>query len=587
MSTYIGLCCSAHDSAIAIIDKTGKIVFAEAGERSLQIKRALNCIPDHYPFISKLTNKYVDLSSDVLISKNWSSNHQRNIKMAKIGIDIIKPILFLSPLAEITRKYEFMLSLQNHMFSFSGQNLKRVLEQKKEGYILIKERNFDHHLCHASAGFYSSPFSNADIAVIDGYGEMTSTAFFSANDNKLKKIKSIPDSKNSLGFFYSYLCKACGFDPDMGEEWKVMGLAPYGRLNPKLYESLSKLLPVKKGAFTKPYLTFDIADYDRLISESLQNDEIKPEDIAFTGQKIFEDKMFLCLNELHAQTNSKNLVLVGGAALNSSCNGKIIQNTAYQNFFVYNAPGDDGTAVGAAILAFLSENHVSKLQRNLLSSPYLGNTISKNKLQKLTKNTPYNYDLKSNSEVILALLISRGYIVGLVRGKSEFGPRSLGHRSILADPRDSKIKDVINKKLKYRENFRPFAPSILHEYGPQIFENYEYSPYMERTLKIRQEFQKKIPGVTHINGTGRLQSVTRENSPDYYKLIQEFYKITGIPVLLNTSFNVAGKPIINDVDDICAALYTTGLDAILIENILLTKKPIQNYLDEKFNCDLL
>lgn len=589
MSTYIGLCCSAHDSAVAIIDKTGKVIFAEASERNLQLKRALNCIPDNYPFISKLINDHVDKTEDVVISKNWSSSHQNNIRMARLGLNIIKPVLDLTRLSGITKKYDFMLDLQNHMFSFSGKNLKRELEQEDGIKISLKERNFDHHLCHAAAGFYSSPFSSSDIAVIDGYGEMTSTAFYSATNNRLKKIKGIPKSKNSLGFFYSFLCKACGFDPDMGEEWKVMGLAPYGKLIPDLYNSLSKLIPIKKGAFAKPYLTFDIAHYDRLIAKALRllkNSEIKPSDVAHTGQKLFEDKMFNCLNQLHTHTGSMNLVLVGGCALNSSCNGKITQNTAYENVYVHNAPGDDGTAVGAAILAFIGENSISMLQRDALSTPYLGSKISKIKLQKFRENSPNSYNLKTNSEKVLAILISKGYIVGLVHGKSEFGPRALGHRSILADPRNPDIKDIINRKLKFREAFRPFAPSILHEHGPQIFENYQFSPYMERTLKIHKEYRKKIPGVTHVNGTGRLQSVTKENNPQFYKLLQEFYLITDIPVLLNTSFNVAGKPIVNDVEDICAALYTTDLDAVLTEDILLTKKPIQNYFDEESDYNI-
>jgi carbamoyltransferase len=267
-------------------------------------------------------------------------------------------------------------------------------------------------------------------------------------------------------------------------------------------------------------------------------------------------------------------VLVGGCALNSACNGKIKERTGYENVYVYNAPGDDGTAVGAAILAFLQDHAAEAINRESLFCPYKGSFIDSRSLQKAIDNTPYHYDLGNNRYKIAAKLISTGHVIGWVQGQAEFGPRALGNRSILADPRNAAIKDIINKTLKYRESFRPFAPSVLETFGPEIFEDYQSSWYMDKTLKIKEAWQQRIQGVTHVNGTGRLQSVHQDINPGFFELISEFHKLTGVPVLLNTSFNLAGKPIVHSVNDIVASLYTSGLHAVIIEGHLFTKQPV-------------
>lgn len=542
-------------------------------------------IADPYPFISGLIKQYTSADSRLNIARTWSRGHHRNIRLARAGMSALFPLMRLYPLGRLLAdRYDYMLKLQTHAFSFSGQNLIREWKEKNTKENIrhkpdkwLRENYFDHHLCHAAAAAYSSPFEEAVVAVIDGYGQMTSTAFYHFSNGTLRHLKAIKKSKNSLGFFYSFLCAACGFNPDLGEEWKVMGLAPYGSLIPELYDKLATLIPMKNGRFVNPGIFFDIALYDRLISRAVSGGShpYQTKDIACTGQKVFEDKMMECLGYVHGMGRSGNLVLAGGCALNSSCNGKIAERTPFRNVYVYNAPGDDGTAVGAAILSYLTVNPLASLNRKSLLSPYKGSHIEKNALHKAVKNTPFCYFLGEKKYRVAAQLLSEGNIIGWVQGRAEFGPRALGNRSILADPRREDIKDIINEKLKYRESFRPFAPSILEEYGAEIFENYQTSYYMDKTLTIKACYRQKIPGVTHVNGTGRLQSVNKELNPPFYSLLSEFRKLTGIPVLLNTSFNLSGKPIVHNIDDIMASLYTSGLSAVVVEDYLFTKVPFR------------
>ncbi len=327
---HFGLCCSAHDPAIAIVSDDGELLFAEAAERNLQYKRGLNMVADPVPFISRLMQEYIAPDARLNIARTWSKGHHRNIRLAMSGMRLLHPMLRRVPsLRLLTDRYDYMLKLQSHSFAFSGQNLLREWKEKygtqDRRIPQPKEKYFNHHLCHAAAAAYASPFENALVAIIDGYGELTSTAFYRFDKEGLHPITSIKKSRNSLGFFYSFLCAACGFDPDLGEEWKVMGLAPYGRLLPDLYDRLSSLIPVKNGRFATPGRFFDIALYDRLMHRAISEGRLAYEvqDIACTGQRLFEDKMMECLTSLHKLESSNNLVLAGGCALNSSFNGKI------------------------------------------------------------------------------------------------------------------------------------------------------------------------------------------------------------------------------------------------------------------------
>jgi carbamoyltransferase len=274
--------------------------------------------------------------------------------------------------------------------------------------------------------------------------------------------------------------------------------------------------------------------------------------------------------ETRALVPSSNLILSGGCALNSSYNGKIVGNSGFANLHVPSAPADDGNALGAALLAFREDNPHAPPAAGL-ASPYLGSTVSSVVLERMR---PHEKRLRRVGEAIVpetAKRLAAGKLVGWVQGRAEFGPRALGNRSILADPRPADAKDIINAKVKYREAFRPFAPSILADRAAEWFDNVQASPFMERTLAWKESVRDKVPAVVHADGTGRLQTVTPTLNPRYHALITEFDRLTGVPVLLNTSFNVMGKPILHSAEDAILMFYTTGLDVLVIDDWMLEK----------------
>jgi carbamoyltransferase len=300
--------------------------------------------------------------------------------------------------------------------------------------------------------------------------------------------------------------------------------------------------------------------------------ECDPADLALAGQRVFEEAVEQLLCNLHARGMSDNLVLTGGCALNSSCNGKLLERTPFQSLYVFCAPGDDGNAMGAALLAF-RRDHPDWRPVPGVRSPYLGSRIPPAALARLRELGRVPAIPLTPDEVArrTAELLAEGRLVGWCQGAAEFGPRALGNRSILADPRSAEVKNRLNERVKFREEFRPFAPSILHEFGPDYFENYQESPYMERTLRFRKEVVGRVPGVVHVDGTGRLQTVKREWNAAFHDLIREFHRLTGVPILLNTSFNVMGKPIVHSLEDAVAVFFTSGLDALVVEDLIIIK----------------
>jgi carbamoyltransferase len=295
-------------------------------------------------------------------------------------------------------------------------------------------------------------------------------------------------------------------------------------------------------------------------------------DLAFTTQYFYSEVMDALLSSFHAMGVSENLVLVGGCALNSSYNGQIVGRTGFKRLHVPSAPADDGNALGAALLAY-RRDHPGEKPAATLRSPYLGSTISKRTLDNLVAfggiaGMRYLPDALHEDA---ARLLADGKILGWIQGRAEFGPRALGNRSILADPRRESMKDAINSRVKFREDFRPFAPSILDEHGDDYFEAYQFSPYMERVLTVKEGARKKVPGIVHVDGTARLHSVRRDSNERFYDLIRAFYDRTGVPMLLNTSLNVMGKPIIHSLEDALGLFYTTGLDALVVEDYMIQK----------------
>jgi carbamoyltransferase len=295
-------------------------------------------------------------------------------------------------------------------------------------------------------------------------------------------------------------------------------------------------------------------------------------DLAYTTQLFYAESMTQLLRNFCALGISENLVLGGGCALNSSYNGQIVGTTGFKQLHVPSAPADDGNALGAAWLAYYRD-HPDRKPKAAVQSPYLGSTLSERTLANLIEfgRLQKARHLPGTLAQETARLLADGKLIGWVQGRAEFGPRALGNRSILADPRPVDMKDRINSRVKFREEFRPFAPAILDEFGAQYFENYQVSPYMERTLAFKESAREKVPAIVHVNRTGRLQTVRREWNPRFYDLIRAFYELTGVPMLLNTSFNIMGKPIIHSLEDAVGLFYTTGLDALVIEDYLIEK----------------
>lgn len=356
-----------------------------------------------------------------------------------------------------------------------------------------------------------------------------------------------------------------------------MGLAPYGKYNENIYKVLKGILKVEGNRFVRQKLS-PLAVYDDLfaLQNSQNKSDIKPADIAYNGQLVFCELMAEILTQLHGRNISENLVLSGGCALNSACNGLLLEMTPFKNLHVYSAPGDEGNSIGAALMAYYQDNPPVKSPASLMT-PYLGSQMNQEVIEYCQKFSGLKHKVLKGPALYerVAQLLSEGNVIGWVQGRAEFGPRALGNRSILADPRTAAMKDTLNARVKFREEFRPFAPSILHEHGAEYFENYQLSPYMERTLKFKEAVLDKVPAVVHEDNTGRLQSVTRENNEKYYDLIAAFYKITGVPVLLNTSFNVMGKPIIHSVEDALSVFFTSGLDVLVIEDMVFEKADLQ------------
>lgn len=579
---YVGMANSFHDSALAIVDSAGEIVFAEATERYLQYKRTIGVASDVYVRAADLISRYCDPEAELVIASSWSDETKAIMRgnLEKVGetADHYRHLLgdVPAPLCRQLTRQRFYFRSQLSMLDQPGHLLEYELGQTDRWqHTAIARRGFEHHLTHAAAGCYSSPFDEALCAVLDGFGERSSFACFRYENGKLAPIECAPcDGWASLGIFYAMLCETCGFSHLSGEEWKVMGLAAYGRHDDALYTLLREMIQVDGLGIKLAPGTRAASLHAKLHSMRRKPGQptIEYADLAYAGQRVFSEVLYAFLGNLHAIGFSDNLVLAGGCALNSSANGGILAQTPFQQLHVYCAPADDGNAVGAALLAY-HEDHPEARRPPRAMSPYLGSEMSQETLRNLERfgGIAKLAHCAGDAPQRAAALLAQGKIVGWIQGRAEFGPRALGNRSILADPRSASIKETINATVKFREEFRPFAPSILHEYGPTYFHDYQASPYMERTLHFREEIAATVPGVVHADRTGRLQTVDPAWNPGYHALITEFHRLTGVPLVLNTSFNVMGKPIAHSVEDALAVFYTSGLDALFIGDTLLEK----------------
>ena len=584
MPTYfIGLSVTYHDSALAIVTEDGEVLFAEATERFLQNKRALNCEPDQLFRIPELLADYCPQPEKIVVAINWRKQRPLYESIVKhMGVLSASGLLktgikkLVSPLSNY--QLHHMMACQRNSIDRAGLNLVRLLREHYPS-CSIEFKDYDHHLTHAAIACYGSPFEEAACAVIDSYGEHGAMAFYRYRNRKLERLHEARGlSKASIGLYYMKITELCGFDWLKGEEWKVMGLAAYGKFDRKLYDLLNSLIVVNGFDCKHPGDGFfeGLGKLDEFKNVSGASPE-KMADVAYTGQVFFADLVSRLLRHLHEVTQCQNLAMAGGCALNSSFNGQITQRTGFAQVYIPPAPADDGCALGAGWLAYYEENPKEK-KPPICLSPYVGSHIKDEAVERLIRfNRTLNIrHLPGNIVEETAQLLAEGKLVGWVQGRAEYGPRALGNRSILADPRSAAMQDRINETVKFREMFRPFAPSVLHGYAEAYFEQSQESPYMDKTLKIRESMREKIAAVCHVDGTGRLQTVKKDWNPRFYSLIEHFYRLTQIPVLLNTSFNVMGKPLVHSLEDALTVFMTTGLDILVVNDYLIAKPIRQN-----------
>ena len=578
---YLGISCTGHHNSVALADRDGRIVYAQAAERDYQSKMSFNMAADEPIKMKRLFEEHWPGTGKLKICRSWSD--ELDDRMAAEIAVLDGPINQDNPVIESASKH-WKRKLTDNLSSIIGPNMELAGSGAKwaaeELGIPYEVVNFDHHLCHAAYACYSSPFSEATCLVVDGYSEDASQSLYRFRNETLELLPYQPYTgalnrlSASLGVYYGFtICMLCGFSTFSGEEWKIMGLAPYGKLDRDLLEILQRLITVRDGVVHMPVSTAEAAI--ELLEErcTYEDDPDRCADLAYTAQHHFNAMMADILEHAHDTSPNENLVLTGGCALNSSFNGRAVARSDFANLYVPSAPGDDGNAIGAAYLGYLAAIDGEDPNR-IAPTPYLGDEISEDIVAEvLEKNPGLQSRHLSYDEVYsdTAQALADGNIVAWVQGRAEFGPRALGNRSILADPRDPKMKEKINAAVKFREPFRPFAPAVLHEHGHEYFADYCYSPYMERTQFFMDDMGAKVPAVCHEDNTGRAQSVTAQNNPHFYRLISEFHDRTGVPILLNTSLNVMGKPIVSSFSDALYTFMSTDIQRLVIGRYVLTK----------------
>jgi carbamoyltransferase len=452
--------------------------------------------------------------------------------------------------------------------------------------------NVEHHRSHLASAFFVSPFEESAVLSIDGFGDFSSVMTSYGKGNQLTVLDKV-NYPHSLGVFYTAFTQYLGF-PHYGDEYKVMGLAPYGKALYK--EQVRQVVELTSDGLFKLNLNYfnhtrngvnmtwtdGIPFIDSMYSNQFvksfgpargKEEELSQyhKDLAASVQAVTEEVIFHMAEHLRLKTKSENLCLAGGVGQNSVANGKIILNTGFKNLYIPPAAHDAGTSIGSALYYY---HQTEKNKRTLVSKTgYYGYKATKEEIEETLTRNNVAFQYFDDREALLDIVTDRiidGQVIGWYQGRAEFGPRALGHRSIIADPRRNDAKEILNLKIKRRESFRPFAPSILIEKVPDYFEQTDEVPFMEKVFIIKPEMRDKIPAVTHVDGTGRLQSVDKLNEPIYHRLIERFNEKTGVPILLNTSFN-ENEPIVNTPQEALDCYLRTKMDVLVMDNFYIAR----------------
>ena len=595
MSIILGINAFHGDASAALI-KDGKLITAVEEERFTRIKHTAG-----FPYSAInycLTYNGISISDieHIAINGNQSSNLKNKI------------------IYSLSKRPNPKFLLNKLITKRKRSSLKEIFEATYPNKKIKAKFHFlDHHLCHLASAYFCSKFSSAALISIDGFGDFASTAWGFGIDNSLKIYDRIL-FPHSMGIFYTAVTQYLGFF-NYGDEYKVMGLSPYGR--PRYLNHMKKIVSLhEKGKFelnleyfrhTKENLSFMWDKGSPVLSKHFTNnfeellgpsrkkdDEILQfhKDIAASAQAIYEECFFHILNYIFNSIDSKSLAIAGGCGANSVANGKITNKTSFEKVFIHPAPGDAGGAVGAASIInnnlgyrnlcdsftpYLGGSTKNKDIKNLFLKKEIRNQIDKNNFSLRNINSADLKDEEALIELVSDALI-KGLVVGWFYGGMEWGPRALGHRSILGDPRRKDMKDILNLKIKKRESFRPFAPSILAEHISDWFEisceGQKDVPFMMKVYKFKTDKRNLVPAVCHVDGSGRLQTVTLDVNKRYYKLIKKFYDKTKIPMILNTSFN-ENEPIVRTAEEALECFLRTKMDMLVLNDYILLRSSFE------------
>ena len=588
----LGVSCYFHDAAAALI-RDGQLVAAAEEERFSRKKHDYDFPQNAIDFCLRMGGiRAADLDYVAFFEKPL-------VKFER---------LLLTSMQTFPRSHRVF---REAMISWLGDKLWiKDLIQKRLGVPPSKIFFSEHHISHAASAFFCSPFEEAAVLTVDGVGEWVTASFGTGKDTDIKLLKEIR-FPHSLGLLYSAFTAFLGFEVNEGE-YKVMGMAPFGE--PKYLDKVYKLIRFgNDGSFEldMDYFSFHCSTdrtfngkFEDLFGPSrdprahfftaasgypsyygeqpLQYGDLAKQnqyyaDIAASIQAVTEEAMLKMANYVHQETGLRNLCMAGGVALNSVANGRILRETPFEEIFIQPAAGDGGGAIGAAFFAY--HMVLGKPRDFVLKHAYWGEEHDPGSTETFLKENNIRYQRIDNEEKLLERAVDwlqQGKVIGWHQGRFEWGPRALGNRSILADPRRADMKDLVNVKIKFREPFRPFAPSVMAEYVEDYFvlsdaTRHYPARYMLYVVDVKEAKRDLIPAVTHVDGTGRLQTVERDTNPRYYRLIDAFREASGVPVVLNTSFNLKGEPIVNTPQEAFHTFTQSGMDALIIGDYVIEK----------------
>lgn len=579
----LGLSFYYHDSAAALV-QDGQLVAAAEEERFSRLKH---------------DSGFPQLAIDFVLGRGGITIHDVDYVVFYEKPFIKFERMLLSAMATFPRSSAvFRESMQRWV---SDKLWIKSMMSRSLGIPSSKLLFADHHMSHAASSFFTSPFQEAAILTVDGAGEWSTSTMSIGRGNKIEVLKELR-FPHSLGLLYSAFTAYCGFEINEGE-YKLMGMHPYGQ--PKYVDKIYEIIHVAEDGSLWHDMRYFAYHYsrDNTLEEAfgkhfgrpprdpkLQDKSLDPYycDMAASIQVVTEQILMKMITHLHRVTGSKNLCLAGGVALNSVANYKLLRDGPFENLYVHPAPGDDGGSVGAAYWAY---NHLLDQPRGpALDHAYLGSEYSDDEIRAFLEKyeIPYTYfeDDEEFIEHAVQALIG-GAVCGWFRGRFEWGPRALGSRSIIADPRKPEMKEKLNATIKFREAFRPFAPSVLEERADEFFDfpdpvKHFPARFMLYVTPVLPEKRSVLPAITHEDGSGRLQTVYKATNPAYHRLIERFGELTGVPVLMNTSFNLKGEPIVEHPSHAFNTFSLSGMDLLFMNNFVVAKDAKKKIADTRF-----